>query len=768
VIPAHRGPLVRTVASTVLTAIAVITSMHALTLVIDRGPWLAAGTTAVVLVATTTCVVRYLLIRAAVDRAAVRRAAGQGASADRAADRASGSASFVATAAGTAVAFWFVLARYGGPGQRFEPFVGPDAFDQVLERFRQATETMSTQVAPVGPDEAISMVAVGGTLLVFLVVDSLAGARMPGFAGIPLLLLWTPSLTLVGEVPPLVFIVGVTAMLLLLTVDPMGVTPGRHSEADSVAVRRAQRFRSWITAGTAVAVAAASLGVATGMGALPALAGTWNQLITTPSDTVELSSELDMRQPLSARSGSTVLTYTTADGDPVGPLRVMTLTAFDGVQTNRNVPSGGLADIDPTSVLAPPGEGARGEGRRLDIAIGQLTGPELPLPLEPRSVDVDGEWGYDGIRDEVRSPQGVEPGAAYSAEIVDRGLTPEVLRSVPLSGDPRSAGYVEVPDTEHREEIADYARQVAGDAATRFDAVVALQNHLRSGQGFVYDPDADYRGSSDTVWDFLQSKEGYCTQYALSMMVMARSLDIPARIGVGWLPGRPDGQGGYRVTGQDSHAWPEIYFPSVGWVRFEPTPQVQTGPLPSYANPDSGTAPSASPQPTRADEVPTQQPTRDQEESAPAATAGSSGGNDVSDSTLPGWAWVVAVIIAFGVLGGAAWLLLRRRTETEVLDPERAWTRVLALLADQDIRPGPSVTLRRAPAFVADEVRARTGTPLPDDVVERLTALAAAAEEARYARSSTPPTAEELEELTTSVTADLTTALTGRSPALTR
>jgi transglutaminase-like putative cysteine protease len=761
-IPAHRGPLVRTVASGVLVAIAVITSMHALTLVIDPGPWLTAGTTGVVLVSATSCLVRYLLLRAAVDRAAARRAAGQGLSADRAADRASGNASFVATAAGVLVACWYVLARYGGPGQRFEPFVGPDALDQVIERFRQATETMSTQVAPVGPGEAISMVAVGGTLLVLLVVDSLAGARMPGFAGVPLLLLWTPPLTLIGEVQWQVFLISVTAMLLLLTVDPVGVTPGRHSESDSAAVRRAQRFRSWITAVTAAAVAAASLGVATGMAALPALAGTWSQLISTPSDTLELSSDLDMRQPLSSRSTDTVLTYTLAGDKPAGPLRVMTLTAFDGVQTHRSVPDGGLAEFDAATVLAPEGEGAVGERRRMDILIGQLTSDELPLPLEPRTVDVSGEWAYDALRDEVRGPGGAQPGAPYSVEIIDRQLTPEALRAAPMSGDPRSSGYTQVPETEHQAEIAEYARGVAGDAPTRFDAAVALQNHLRSGSGFVYDPDADYRGSSDTVWDFLQEKEGYCTQYALSMMVMARSLGIPARIGIGWLPGRPDGNGGYRVTGQDSHAWPEIYFPTVGWVRFEPTPQVQTGPLPAYANPGVGSAPSASPTSPRGNEVPTQQPSRNPAQSNPAATAGGSSGNDVSDRTLPGWAWVVAVIIGLGVLGGAAWLLLRRRAEVEVLDPERAWSRVLALLAEQDVRLGPSVTLRRAPAFIADEVRTRTGTPLPDDVAERLTALADATEEERYARSSTPPTPEELEELTTAITTDLTHALTSK------
>ena len=763
-IPAHRGPLVRTVASGVLVAVAVLASMHALTLVIDPGPWLAAGITGVLLVSATTCSVRYFLLRATVGRAAARRAAGQGPSADRAADRAAGSASFVATAAGLLVATWFVLARYGGLGGRFEPFVGPDSVERAVEQFRQASETMSTQIAPVGPGVAISMVAVGGTLLVLLVADSLAGARMPGFAGVPLLLLWTPSLTLVGEVQWQVFVLSVTAMLLLLTVDPVGVAPGRHRESDSAAVRRAQRFRSGITALTSVAVATTSLGVASGIAALPALAGTWSQLISTASDTVELSSELDMRQPLGARSTETVLTYTAPDGAPVGPLRVMTLTAFDGVQTRRSVPDGGLASFDSSTILAPAGEGATGERRRLDIRIGQLRGPELPLPLEPRAVDVGGEWAYDPLRDEVRGAHGTEPGIPYSVEVVDRGLTPELLRSVTAAGDPRSAGYTELPDTEHREDIAAYAEEIAGDAPTRFDAAVALQNHLRSGNGFVYDPDADYRGSSDTVWDFLQDKEGYCTQYALSMMVMARALDIPARIGVGWLPGRSDGDGGFQVTGQDSHAWPEIYFPSVGWVRFEPTPQVQTGPLPSYANPGAGGAPSASPSPAGGNEVPAQQPTPALEQSEPGADGGASTDVGGTDRTLPGWAWVVTAVFAVGLLGGAIWMLLRRRTEAEVLDPERAWNRVLVLLADRGVRLGPSVTLREAPIVIADEVRTRTGTPLSGETAERLTALADAAEAGRYARETTPPTPAELQELTGTVTTELAEALAPSKP----
>ena len=53
---------------------------------------------------------------------------------------------------------------------------------------------------------------------------------------------------------------------------------------------------------------------------------------------------------------------------------------------------------------------------------------------------------------------------------------------------------------------------------------------------------------------------------------MARTLRIPARVAVGFL--RPEDLGGnrYEFSAHDMHAWPELYFPGSGWVRFEPTP----------------------------------------------------------------------------------------------------------------------------------------------------------------------------------------------------
>lgn len=51
---------------------------------------------------------------------------------------------------------------------------------------------------------------------------------------------------------------------------------------------------------------------------------------------------------------------------------------------------------------------------------------------------------------------------------------------------------------------------------------------------------------------------------------MLRSLGIPARMAVGFAQGERNGNN-YVVRKLNAHAWPEVYFPGIGWVEFEPT-----------------------------------------------------------------------------------------------------------------------------------------------------------------------------------------------------
>jgi len=78
------------------------------------------------------------------------------------------------------------------------------------------------------------------------------------------------------------------------------------------------------------------------------------------------------------------------------------------------------------------------------------------------------------------------------------------------------------------------------------------------------------------VDDFLfRSRVGWCEQIASSLVVMARSIGIPARLVTGFVPGSRDAlTGRFVVRERDAHAWAEIYFPGIGWQGFDPTASV--------------------------------------------------------------------------------------------------------------------------------------------------------------------------------------------------
>src|ERR1041385_5341196 len=83
--------------------------------------------------------------------------------------------------------------------------------------------------------------------------------------------------------------------------------------------------------------------------------------------------------------------------------------------------------------------------------------------------------------------------------------------------------------------------------------------------------------------DALRLQTGLLCYYATSEVLMLRSLGIPARMAVGFSQGNPlTAQGGptererailntFVVLRSNAHAWPEVYFPEIGWIEFEPT-----------------------------------------------------------------------------------------------------------------------------------------------------------------------------------------------------
>jgi transglutaminase-like putative cysteine protease len=89
---------------------------------------------------------------------------------------------------------------------------------------------------------------------------------------------------------------------------------------------------------------------------------------------------------------------------------------------------------------------------------------------------------------------------------------------------------------------------------------------------------------ADAVDSFLfGTRRGYCEQISTATVVILRTLGIPARETVGYIPGSYDPITDlYDVQAKDAHAWVQVWFPGYGWQNFDPTADV---PL---ANPSPG------------------------------------------------------------------------------------------------------------------------------------------------------------------------------------
>ena len=114
------------------------------------------------------------------------------------------------------------------------------------------------------------------------------------------------------------------------------------------------------------------------------------------------------------------------------------------------------------------------------------------------------------------------------------------------------------------------ARRLRRGAATPYAYVRAVEGYLA--HGFTYDENplpAPY-----PIEDFLvNTRLGYCQQFAGAMALLLRMGGVPARVAVGFTQGNYDtATHEWLVSDLDAHAWVEAWFPAYGWVRFDPTP----------------------------------------------------------------------------------------------------------------------------------------------------------------------------------------------------
>jgi transglutaminase-like putative cysteine protease len=221
-------------------------------------------------------------------------------------------------------------------------------------------------------------------------------------------------------------------------------------------------------------------------------------------------------------------------------------TKFNGVHARVEVlPStGGDALFSPGLPVAAARLGSfmPGEGPQVWSWFGSGD-----LFVEPRFT---GPFAYE-VWARVPQPSTlVRRGHDYPDEIVEHDL------QLPGSLDPR---------------IRELAQSWTKGQTDPYEQARAIVDHLSSEFRYTLELPGDV---PDPLANFLFGrKAGHCEFFSTAMVVMLRTLGVPAREVTGFSGGvlSPSGDH-YLVRAGDAHSWAEVYFPGVGFAPFDPTP----------------------------------------------------------------------------------------------------------------------------------------------------------------------------------------------------
>jgi transglutaminase-like putative cysteine protease len=135
--------------------------------------------------------------------------------------------------------------------------------------------------------------------------------------------------------------------------------------------------------------------------------------------------------------------------------------------------------------------------------------------------------------------------------------------------------YLQLPELAGR--IRDLAHQIVDQYDNPYDKAQAIQNFLS--RNYEYSLNVRRKPSLPPLEDFLfVNKAGHCEYYATSMAILLRILGVPTRVVNGFAQGRWNEFGRFFTVRQsDAHAWVEVFFPSYGWITFDPTPATAFG-----------------------------------------------------------------------------------------------------------------------------------------------------------------------------------------------
>jgi transglutaminase-like putative cysteine protease len=297
--------------------------------------------------------------------------------------------------------------------------------------------------------------------------------------------------------------------------------------------------------------------------------------------------------------GSPVLTYrTTAPG---GSVYLAGVALSDFVAGNWYQETGGTRALGPNQLLgpdgSPPAAASTVASAREQVSLtvtysgsGADQVPDLLYPGSPLKTPSDpGTYLASGVPggryltsvDGVAPVTGVQSVLPPSQKITTFGTVSvadaKQLRDAGTDYPSWLTSYRDLPADSNfldQSTLADYAQTMSDGATNPYQIAVNIQNSLRAEETYTLQPPAAPAGTWPIIYFLKDSHQGYCQYFASSMGAMLRTLGIPDRLVNGFGPGEegalPDGQ--RVVTEADAHTWVQVYFPTYGWVNFDPTP----------------------------------------------------------------------------------------------------------------------------------------------------------------------------------------------------
>ncbi|MCA0291198.1 MAG: DUF3488 and transglutaminase-like domain-containing protein [Actinobacteria bacterium] len=630
----------------------------------------------------------------------------------------------------------------------------------------EARETIQAYAAPAPTTPGIVLTLSLLALVVVLAVDALAvSRRSPGAAGLALL-----SAYLVGAANSsstlrwIHFLLPAALWLLMLA---RAGTVGLRRWASvlprtpQTQARPADPVRSFARTagvlGSVVAIGAIVLAAVVPHFPTRYLAdGLGRGTIDRADGTVTLSTTLDLRASLENPSSAPLLRYRTSVGSP-SPLRVAVLEDYrpDGQFRQRpQYPARNVSKGEPLQqqeaisstwvrYLDDLPEEAKRAGT-LSATGSRLAKPQIAIPYGATRLTMP--EGVEAIEFGEGTVQVLSRAESYDVEYIDIAPTPELLeQSESYVGPDPWAETVEddslLVEERARPAIAEALADAVPEGANRFETAVAIQDWLRS-PVFTYDTQLAPlpEGSDvDPITHFLQTRVGYCQQFATAMIMMARERGIPARMVIGYLPGRLD-RGEWEVRASDAHAWPELYFPPFGWIRFDPTPGSRSGAAPSWANLPESTATtwsaSTSASATRSSTRPVN-PGQDDPGTQDVTPADRTLRQRIAAISARTWILLAlgAGVLSMLVLPVTSMLARRRRIaaaddDSDVI--EARWQDLVARIGDLGIKTPPTLTPRQVHSHLTQ------AAVLDQDTASALRRVVSAVEVARYAAPGTP------------------------------